>query len=239
MIAELAAEAARRCGLAEADIVAIWRAGMLHDVGRTGVSAGIWGKPERFRTVSGSACACTPTIPNGCWRDRVRWTQLGTLAASHHERLDGSGYHRGASASLLTPCRPAIPRRSRCLPCDGLSHALTVPPSLPGCRSRVASCEVRVGQFDSEAAALAVLAAAGHQVRTTRRALVAGLSEREVEVLRLLARGHSRRRIAGLLFISEKTISHHTQHIYTKIGVSTRAGATLFAMQHNLLATIG
>jgi DNA-binding NarL/FixJ family response regulator len=69
--------------------------------------------------------------------------------------------------------------------------------------------------------------------------LVAGLSEREVEVLRLLARGHSKKDIAGLLFISEKTVSHHTQHIYAKIGVSTRAGATLFALQHDLLAAMG
>jgi DNA-binding NarL/FixJ family response regulator len=69
--------------------------------------------------------------------------------------------------------------------------------------------------------------------------LVAGLSEREVEVLRLLARGHSKKQIAELLFISEKTVGHHTQHIYMKIGVSTRAGATLFALQHDLLAVMG
>jgi HD-GYP domain-containing protein (c-di-GMP phosphodiesterase class II) len=235
-VAELAAEAARRCGLPEADIVAIWRAGMLHDVGRTGVSSGIWGKPG--------------ALSDGEW-ERVRLhsyytervlarpsalAQLGTLAASHHERLDGSGYHRGASSSLLTPA-------ARILAAADAYHAMTEPrPHRPALSPEAAAeelrSEVRAGHFDSEAAN-AVLSAAGHRARTTRRALVAGLSEREVEVLRLLARGHSKKHIAGLLFISEKTVSHHTQHIYTKIDVSTRAGATLFAMQHNLLATMG
>ena len=81
-----------------------------------------------------------------------------------------------------------------------------------------------------------VLAAAGHRVRSTRRALVAGLSEREVEVLRLLARGHTKKHIAQLLVISQKTVDQHTMHIYNKIAVSTRAEATLFAMEHDLLA---
>ena len=83
--------------------------------------------------------------------------------------------------------------------------------------------EARAGRLDSEAAN-GVLAAAGHQVRTTRRELVAGLSEREIEVLRLIARGHSKKQIAGQLIISEKTVDNHIQHIYNKIGVSTRAG---------------
>jgi len=97
--------------------------------------------------------------------------------------------------------------------------------------------EVRAGRLDSEAAS-GVLAAAGHRVRSTRRALVAGLSEREVEVLRLIARGHSKKQIGGLLTISEKTVDHHIQHIYNKIAVSTRAAATLFAMEHDLLADV-
>ena len=71
-----------------------------------------------------------------------------------------------------------------------------------------------------------------------RGELVAGLSEREVEVLRLIARGHSKKQIAGFLIISEKTVDNHIQHIYNKIGVSTRAAATLFAAEHNLLAHV-
>jgi DNA-binding NarL/FixJ family response regulator len=94
--------------------------------------------------------------------------------------------------------------------------------------------EVRAGRLDSEAAR-AVLSAAGHRTPRVRRERVAGLSEREVEVLRLIARGLSNRQIAQRLNISEKTAGNHVQHIYDKIDVSTRAAATLFAMQHNLL----
>ena len=61
------------------------------------------------------------------------------------------------------------------------------------------------------------------------------LTAREVEVLRLAARGMSNKEIGAALSISPKTADHHIQHIYDKIGVSTRAGAALFAMEHGLL----
>jgi DNA-binding NarL/FixJ family response regulator len=63
----------------------------------------------------------------------------------------------------------------------------------------------------------------------------AGLSERQREVLELLGQGLSNATIAERLFISRRTAEHHVQHVYTKIGVSTRAGAALFAVQHDLL----
>jgi DNA-binding NarL/FixJ family response regulator len=84
-----------------------------------------------------------------------------------------------------------------------------------------------------------VLAAAGQQVKKTRPARPAQLTERELEVLRLIARGHSIKQMAQQLTISPKTVDTHIQHIYEKIGVSTRAGATLFAVEHNLLANAG
>ncbi len=80
------------------------------------------------------------------------------------------------------------------------------------------------------------MAAAGHASRVpTRKAASTELSEREIEVLRLVARGLSNKEMAARLIISPKTVGHHVQHIYDKIGVSTRAGATLFAIQNNLL----
>jgi DNA-binding NarL/FixJ family response regulator len=63
----------------------------------------------------------------------------------------------------------------------------------------------------------------------------AGLSDREVEVLRLVARGLSNREVADRLTVSRRTAEHHVQHIYDKIGVSSRAAAALFAMEHDLL----
>jgi DNA-binding NarL/FixJ family response regulator len=70
-------------------------------------------------------------------------------------------------------------------------------------------------------------------ITTTRPA--AALSDREVEVLRLVAGGLSNRQIAAALVISPRTVEHHVQHVYTKIGVSTRAAAAMFAMEHGLL----
>jgi DNA-binding NarL/FixJ family response regulator len=81
----------------------------------------------------------------------------------------------------------------------------------------------------------AVLAATGHVPPPRKRELPAGLSEREVEVLRLAVRGLSNRQIAEALVVAPKTVGHHIQHIYDKIGVSTRVGATLFALQHGLV----
>jgi DNA-binding NarL/FixJ family response regulator len=61
-----------------------------------------------------------------------------------------------------------------------------------------------------------------------------GLTEREVEILRLLTRGHSKGAIARQLFISETTARHHVEHIYDKLGVSTRAGAVMQAVARGL-----
>jgi DNA-binding NarL/FixJ family response regulator len=79
-----------------------------------------------------------------------------------------------------------------------------------------------------------VLGAAGHRV-LRRREGPAGLTSREVEVLRLVARGLSNNAIAERLVISPKTVGNHVEHIYGKIGASSRAAASLFAMQHGLL----
>ena len=85
--------------------------------------------------------------------------------------------------------------------------------------------EVRAGRLDGDAAE-AVLAAAGQPVRR-RREHVASLTAREIEVLRLVARGLSIKEIGRTLTIAPKTADAHIQHIYAKVGVSTRAAATL------------
>ena len=232
-VAELAAEAARRGGLPEADVVAIRRAGWLHDVGRVGVSAGIWGKPGPLSEREWERVRLHSYYTERVLARPSALARLGALASSHHERLDGSGYHRGVPASLLSPA-------ARILAAADVYHAMLEPrPHRPARTPEAAADElrreVRAGRLDGEAAS-GVLAAAGHRVRSTRRALVAGLSEREVEVLRLLARGHTKKQIAHLLVLSQKTVDQHTQHIYNKIAVSTRAAATLFAIEHDLIA---
>lgn len=236
-VASLAAEAARRCGLPDADALTLMRAGLLHDIGRVSVSAGIWGKSGPLTEREWERVRLHPYYTGRVLARPHLLSQLGVLAALHHERLDGSGYHRGLPASMLSPS-------ARILAAADVYHAMTElrPHRSPLTADAAASQlqrEARAGRLDSEAVS-GVLAAAGHRVPTTRsrRELVAGLSEREIEVLRLLARGHSMKQIASRLTISEKTVDNHIQHIYIKIGVSTRAAATLFAMEQNLVAAV-
>jgi DNA-binding NarL/FixJ family response regulator len=91
------------------------------------------------------------------------------------------------------------------------------------------------GKLDGEAVER-VLAAAGHR-RAARPPLPAGPTAREAEVLRLLALGLTTRQVAERLVIAAKTADHHVQHIYTKIGASTRGAAALFAIEHGILAS--
>ncbi|MGN6607845.1 MAG: response regulator transcription factor, partial [Jatrophihabitans sp.] len=93
--------------------------------------------------------------------------------------------------------------------------------------------EAEAGRLDT-AAVRAVLAVAGHRVRR-RAGLPAGLTGREVEVLALLVRGLSNRQIAETLVLSPRTVGSHIEHIYAKIGVSTRGAAAMFALRHGLV----
>lgn len=231
-VAAFAAGAARQCGLPESDVVALRRAGLLHDVGRVGVSAGIWSKPGPLSDREWEKVRLHPYHTERILARPTALAKLGTLAALHHERLDGSGYHRGAAAAALPPS-------ARILAAADVYQALTElrphrPAQTPEAAADHLKREARAGRLDPEAVN-GVLAAAGHRVRSMRKEFVAGLSEREVEVLRLIARGHSIKEIAQHLTVAPKTIDNHIQHIYAKTGVTTRAGAALFAIEQSLL----
>src|SRR6185503_1713661 len=144
----------------------------------------------------------------------------GRVGGAHHERLDGTGYHRGARAADLTPV-------TRILAAAELYQTKLEPrPHRAALSPASAKAEVeravRAGTIDA-AAASAVLSAAGHGVTPTRRTMTAGLTAREVDVLRLVAAGQSSKQIATTLGISARTAENHTQNAYTKIGVTTRA----------------
>lgn len=234
-VADLAGAAATVCGLPPKEVTAVRRAALLHDVGRVGVSAAIWGKPGRLTQREWEQVRLHPYYTERILARPPALAQLGKLASNHHERLDGSGYHHSLnSANLPLPARILAVA-------DAYQAMLELRPHRPALTPDAAAQEllkaVKTGKFDKETVQH-VLAAAGHSAGPARRASIAGLSEREAEVLRLIARGQSIKQIAGLLFISPKTVDNHIQHIYNKIGVSTRAGATLFAMEQNLLPTI-
>ena len=88
----------------------------------------------------------------------------------------------------------------------------------------------------AEADAVAcVLAAAGRRAAPPPPGWPGDLTDREVDVLRLIARGLSNRQVAERLFISPKTVGRHVENLYAKIGISSRAAAAVFAMEHGLL----
>jgi HD-GYP domain-containing protein (c-di-GMP phosphodiesterase class II) len=158
--------------------------------------------------------------------------EVAALAGAHHERLDGSGYHRGAGAGQLSSA-------ARVLAAADVWTALTEDRAHRPAHDLAAArdllhAEAGAGRLDPTAVG-AVLAAAGQPRGRTSALRPAGLSDREVEVLRLIARGASNRAVATRLSISPKTVGRHVEHIYAKTGVTTRPGAALFAMEHDLL----
>lgn len=231
-VAALAEGAARHAGLGGMEAVDLRRAGLVHDLGRTGIPNGIWDKPGPLTRSEWERVRLHPYLSERILSYVPALVPLAAVAGAHHERLDGSGYHRGSPAALLPP--PA-----RILAAADAYQAMTQerpyrPALSPEAAAKELSAEVDAGRLDGNAARC-VLAAAGH-VGIRRHPWPAGLSEREVEVLRLIARGASYKEVAGLLSISPKTAEHHVGHIYAKIGVSSRAAAALFAMEHDLLA---
>ena len=230
-VADLAAQAGPRLGLAEAEARTLRRAGLVHDFGRLGVSNAIWDKRGPLGAGEWERVRLHPYMTERMLQQSAVLAPLGAIAVQHRERLDGSGYPRQLSGA-------SISRSARILAAADAYQAMREPrPHRPERTADEAAAElradVRAGRLDAEVVE-AVLGAAGHRV-SRRREGPAGLTPREVEVLILLARGLSNKEIARQLVISPKTAGNHIEHIYSKIGASTRAKASLFAMQHGLL----
>ena len=230
-VAGLATAASEQCGFDAATVGSVRRAGFVHDLGRVSVHPRVWHRPGSLTPDEIEQVRLHAYHSERVLLRTDALAPLATLAGSHHERLDGSGYHRGSRAAALSA--PA-----RLLAAADAYHAMCEPrphrPSLgaDGAAKELAA-ECRAGRLDADAAT-AVLAAAGRRMPPIERP--AGLTERELEVVRLLARGLQTKQVARALGVSVKTADHHVQNAYAKIGVSTRAGATLFAMEHGLLA---
>ncbi len=230
-VAELATATAAQLGLSDADTRALHRAALVHDLGRLGVSNAIWDKPGPLGAGEWERVRLHPYLTERMLQQSAALAPLAAIAVQHRERLDGSGYPRGLSGG-------AISRPARILGAvDAYRSMRELRPYRPARSADEAAAELRedarAGKLDAEAVT-AVLAAAGHDV-PRRREWPAGLTNREVDVLRLLASGHSSKQIAADLVITPKTARNHIEHIYAKIGASSRVGASLFATEHGLL----
>jgi HD-GYP domain-containing protein (c-di-GMP phosphodiesterase class II) len=230
-VAELAAAAGAQLGLPRTEVLTLRRAGLVHDFGRLGVSNAIWDKRGPLGAGEWERVRLHPYLTERMLRQSAALAPLGAIAVQHHERLDGSGYPRGLIGA-------AVSHPARILGAADAYQAMREPRPYRTERSAEEAAgqlraDAKAGRLDVDAVE-AVLGAAGHRV-SRRREGPAGLTEREVEVLRLLTRGLSNKEVAKTLVISPKTAGNHIEHIYSKIGVSTRARASLFAMQHGLL----
>jgi HD-GYP domain-containing protein (c-di-GMP phosphodiesterase class II) len=218
--------------LPDGDVALVRRAALLHDLGRVAVSSHVWERPGALTAAQREQVRLHPYHSERILVRSAALQPLARIAGMHHERQDGSGYHHGAPGAQ-------VPVESRLLAAADAYQAMTQDRPYraalaPAAAAREVEAAARSGRFDPECAR-AVIEAAGQRATRTSRSWPAGLSEREVEVLRLVARGLSNRQIAAALFISPRTAEHHVQHIYAKIGASTRAAAAMFAMEHGLL----
>jgi HD-GYP domain-containing protein (c-di-GMP phosphodiesterase class II) len=237
-VALLIEGAASGLGLADADAGTLRRAAHVHDLGNVSVPDLVWNKRGPLNPSELARVRLHTYHTQRILTVSPALRSSGEVAGQHHERIDGSGYHRGLPAS-------ALPLGARLLGAAEVYQSMTEdrawrPGLQPDAAARELRREVSAGKLDRRAAD-AVLAAAGHRAKSSRadRGWPAGLTHREVDVLRLLARGNSNRNIAGVLHISEATVHTHLINVYGKIGVSTRAGATLFALEHDLVQISG
>ena len=226
-VARLARAAAER--LSAADTTLVYRAGLVHDLGRVAVPAGVWERPGRLRAEDWDLVRLHPYHTGRILARSPVLAPLGQIASRHHERPDGSGYPAGmriseldgaacvlAAADVLQALGEPRPHRSAIDP----AQASRIMSSLPLDRDAVR----------------AVLDAAGAPPAALPR-LPAGLTERELEILRRLVAGRTKREIAAELVISPSTVHTHTVHIYAKCEVSTRAALAMFAMRHGLASS--
>jgi HD-GYP domain-containing protein (c-di-GMP phosphodiesterase class II)/DNA-binding CsgD family transcriptional regulator len=229
-VAELADHGAQLSGYDDEARATVRTSALLLDLGRAGVSSSVWDRPGPLGPVEWERVRLHPY-----WTERIlsrcrALARIAPLAAAHHERLDGSGYHRGARGIELSVS-------ARLLAAADVFAALTEPRphrdahTLPEA-ARELHEEVVAGRLDAEAAG-AVVEAAGLPRR--RAAWPNDLTDREVEVLRVLARGLSNREIAETLVLSPRTVQHHLASVYDKIDLRTRAGAAVFAIENGLV----
>jgi HD-GYP domain-containing protein (c-di-GMP phosphodiesterase class II) len=228
-VAELAAAATRAEGLPADVVEAVRHAGLLHDLGRVAVSGGIWDKERPLTDMEREKIRLHSYIGERLLSRAPTLARIAEITSLTHERLDGSGYHRRVTAA-------AVPPEARILAAADVYQALVEDrPHRKAFSAEAAAAELtamaETGALCPDATR-AVLSAAGHAPPKLDR--VDGLTSRQVEVLRLLARGLTNKEIANALDISAKTAGHHVQHIFGKLGVTTRSGAAIHAMRYGI-----
>jgi HD-GYP domain-containing protein (c-di-GMP phosphodiesterase class II)/DNA-binding CsgD family transcriptional regulator len=233
-VAMLAEEAARLLRLPVDDIRAVRRAGLSHDIGEVALPVSFWARPAPFsETERGEMCLHPYHGERIISRAGAAMQPVAELVGRHHECLDGTGYFRGVRSMELSPAARVLAAA------EAWQTALEPRPHRPAATAQTAEARLRAairsGAVCAEAGT-AVLAAAGRRPSpmTVGTGPVRDLTTREIEVLRLLARGLTAPQVGERLGIAPKTAANHVQNLYAKLGVTTRAAAVLFAVENGL-----
>jgi HD-GYP domain-containing protein (c-di-GMP phosphodiesterase class II) len=234
-VAQLCVAAAGRLGLDQRTTACLEVAAYLHDLGRVGVSNRVWAKPGPLTTAEWDQVHLHAYHSERVIGSTPALEPMAGIAGMHHERLDGSGYHRGCRrrdigvTAQVLGCADAFQAMTQHRP-----HREALEPERA--RDELLN-EARGGRFATDIVTAVLDAAHQEPPGRRRETRPGGLSDREVEVLNLVAQGCSNPEIGRRLGISRRTAEHHVQHVYTKIGVSTRAAAALFALENDLLSS--
>ena len=227
--AAIAALAGESLGLSAPEIRTLRRAGHLHDLGRLGVSNQIWSKPAGLTASEWERVRMHPYLTERVLHRIPGLSAERTIARAHHEHVDGTGYPLGTAGAMLGRSErllaAAVAYQSALEP---RPYREAMDPDAAAARLRSRS---RSGALDADCVD-AVLVTAGHRRERPRRD--DSLTPREREILGLVSRGLSNRQIAERLVVSEKTVRNHVEHVYAKIGVTNRVGASLYALQRGL-----
>ena len=233
-VAGLAEAAALNAGLNADEAATVRRAAQVHDLGMVSVPNRVWIKRGPLNSAEWERVRLHAYHSQRILSLAAPLRASASVAGLHHERLDGSGYHRGLPAN-------AVPLTARLLAVAEIYQSMSEdrawrPPIPPEEAGRLLRDEVAAHRLDPRAVD-AVLLAAGQPGPTGRsgRPWPAGLTDREVDVLRAIARGLANKQIARELFVSQATVHTHVINLYGKIGINTRAGATLFAFENDLI----
>jgi DNA-binding CsgD family transcriptional regulator len=234
-VGDLAHEITVHLGLSNLKVETIRRAALMHDVGLAAVPSYTLDRArDKLSPAEQEILRLHPYHAERIFAHVPALGPIVPLVAGHHERVDGHGYYRGLAGDQ-------IPLGARVIAvADAFDELTHETPDHEALDPEQALAELQSdtgGLWRGALDALATELGAGSIRRPSRRqaAQPAGLTEREVEILRMLARGMSRRQIADELVISRHTVRHHLEHIYSKVGVGTRVAAALFAAEHDLI----
>ncbi len=232
------AEAAGKCmGLPASDIRDIRWAAYTHDIGELAVPVATWMRSGALTARETDAARLHP------YHGERALASLGeegkavaALVLRHHERLDGTGYHRYARGNDLSPAARILAAAEAFQTArEPRPHRAALSANAAATKLRSA---VREGKLCPEAVEAVLTSVGQSSRRETVERRAAGLTPREIEVLRLIAGGHTAKEAARQLEIAPKTADNHIQNLYSKIGVTTRAAAALYALERGLLQEI-